>query len=599
MATPAAAGAATPTAANATADAPEPSYAEATSSLERLKPQAALSDLDREEMECQDTDEGDNIIPHDTDTPATRIEQDEDKEEDWQMVLTIRQKKALARAGRKTVGAGSGYDSSSQHLGPPKKPPLKKKKTYKRHRHGKSDLDQESDEEDKIRTLTLQTTPLPNANPLIQGPGPGKPAAPPQGKSASPKLKKHPPLPRLPATDFKIVFRPRGGLDLRPINGGALLPILCAGAEIDYNQARSQDKLRIDPHNNSLTVSTPSKPRMKRYVQLQGLQLNDQQYPMKAYVAAPDNAIKGILYNAVYNQSQEEIFEDLVVLNPSSTFTIADARQLGRTKSILVTFINTTEVPRQLNFYGAVYSCHPFKAKVEACFNCRKPGHRADVCPKERTGLCPRCGIAHPIKPTLKPTINPIFAGLHTQVHTLRWSALHGDQALQGPLRPLRQLKQQHCQIHHPDNTTSESTPCVSTQEFQKLKKSPPIPFKVQKPFENKLPTRPPSKPFGVVPATHRAKRPEHRETGELASATFFARERKRGAQSTVNSPKPRNFRTKTAITGPFKARSLPGNVAASGAAPGTSRRSWILIRLTLARHVTHTQSSYQKEIQY
>ncbi|KAH7942224.1 hypothetical protein HPB49_022204 [Dermacentor silvarum] len=61
-------------------------------------------------------------------------------------------------------------------------------------------------------------------------------------------------------------------------------------------------------------------------------------------------AIKGILYNAVYNQSQEEIFEGLVALNPSRTFTIADARQLGRTKSILVTFINTTEVPRQLNF---------------------------------------------------------------------------------------------------------------------------------------------------------------------------------------------------------------------------------------------------------
>ncbi|KAH7958823.1 hypothetical protein HPB49_005438 [Dermacentor silvarum] len=258
----------------------------------------------------------------------------------------------------------------------------------------------------------LKQAPASDTSALCGSPaGPGKPAALPQGKSASPKLKKHPPLPRLTATDFKIVFRPRGGLDLRPINGGALLPILCAGAEIDYNQVRSQDKLRINPHNNSLTVSTPSESRMKRYVQLQGLQLNDQQYPMKGYVAAPDNAIKGILYNAVYNQSQEEIFEDLVALNPSRTFTMADARQLGRTKSILVTFINTTEVPRQLNFYGAVYSCHPFKAKFEACFNCRKPGHRADVCPKERTGLGPRCGIAHPVKPTPDCTPKCILCG--------------------------------------------------------------------------------------------------------------------------------------------------------------------------------------------
>ncbi|KAH7965103.1 hypothetical protein HPB49_003317 [Dermacentor silvarum] len=121
---------------------------------------------------------------------------------------------------------------------------------------------------------------------------------------------------------------------------------------------------------------------------------------MKAYVASPHNAIKGILYNAIYNQSKEDIFQGLVALNPSCTFTITDELQFGSTKSILVTFINTTQVPRQLNFYGAVYSCRPFEVKVEACVNCRKPGHRADVCPKERTGLCSRCGIAHTIKPT-------------------------------------------------------------------------------------------------------------------------------------------------------------------------------------------------------
>ncbi|KAH7971240.1 hypothetical protein HPB49_020685 [Dermacentor silvarum] len=283
----------------------------------------------------------------------------------------------------------------------------------------------------------LKQAPASDTSALSGSPaGPGKPAAPPQSKSASPKLKKHPPLPRLPATDFKIVFRPRGGLNLRLINGGALLPILCAGEEIDYNQARSQDKLRINPQNNSLT----------------------------------------------------------------------------------------------LNFYGAVYSCHPFKAEVEACFNCPKPGHRADVCPKERTGLCPRCGIAHPIKPTPDCTPKWILCGGAHFTGTRRCKVRFDRSG---------NSSNHTVQIHHPENTTSESTPCVSTREFQKLKKSPPIPFKVQKPFENKLPTRLASKPFGVVPATHRAKRPEHQQTGELASATFFARGRKRGAQSTVSSPKP------------------------------------------------------------
>ncbi|XP_077497876.1 uncharacterized protein LOC144108538 [Amblyomma americanum] len=76
------------------------------------------------------------------------------------------------------------------------------------------------------------------------------------------------------------------------------------------------------------------------------------------------NAVKGILYNAVYYQTQEDIFSDLVALNPRRHFTIADARQLGHTKTISVTFIGTTEVPRQLVFYGTLYTCHPFKAKV-------------------------------------------------------------------------------------------------------------------------------------------------------------------------------------------------------------------------------------------
>ncbi|KAK8772698.1 hypothetical protein V5799_024057 [Amblyomma americanum] len=112
------------------------------------------------------------------------------------------------------------------------------------------------------------------------GASPGKPAQLPQGKSTPPKIKKNAQLPRLTTSDLKIVFRPGGGLDLRPLNGGALLQLLCTGAEIHYAQARSQDKLRINPYNNSLTVSTSSEALMKRYVQLQELRLHDQQYPI-------------------------------------------------------------------------------------------------------------------------------------------------------------------------------------------------------------------------------------------------------------------------------------------------------------------------------
>ncbi|KAH9367484.1 hypothetical protein HPB48_000436 [Haemaphysalis longicornis] len=137
---------------------------------------------------------------------------------------------------------------------------------------------------------------------------------------------------------------------------------------------------------------------MKRYVKLQELQIKDQQHPLRAYVAAPDDAIKGIIYSAVYDQTQEELFEDIINLNKSRDYTTADARQLGKTKSLLITFIGTNEVPREIIFFGSIYTCCPFKAKVETCFNCRRAGHRAGVCPKEKTDLCRRCGEQHPVK---------------------------------------------------------------------------------------------------------------------------------------------------------------------------------------------------------
>ncbi|KAH7941304.1 hypothetical protein HPB49_011914 [Dermacentor silvarum] len=203
------------------------------------------------------------------------------------------------------------------------------------------------------------------------------------------KPKGHAPLPKLPKTDLKIIFQPGGGLCVRQCNGGVLLPLVCAAACIDYNTARQQDKLRLNPFNNSFTISTPAEVRAKRYVAVDSLQLGTLKYPLRAYVATPDDAVRGIVYNALYNQTEEEIIQDLQAMNKSSQYTITDARHLGKTKSILITFINVQALPKQLNFHGTLYVCHPFKAKVEACHNCWRVGHRVDVCPHPKSNRCP------------------------------------------------------------------------------------------------------------------------------------------------------------------------------------------------------------------
>ncbi|KAH7978137.1 hypothetical protein HPB49_004603 [Dermacentor silvarum] len=171
-------------------------------------------------------------------------------------------------------------------------------------------------------------------------------------------LRRHAPLPRLPAEDFKIVFRP-----------------------------------------------TPSEPRARLYLRVSELRLGPTSYPLRAYMAAPDNDLHGIIYNAVDSQTQDEIVQDLQAMIVNTSYAIADARQMGRSQSILITFVGTTTLPSAMVFNCGIYRCHPFRLKAEACTNCWAPGHRADVCTKPKSTLCHRCGQAH--KAVEPPTCVP------------------------------------------------------------------------------------------------------------------------------------------------------------------------------------------------
>ncbi|KAH7953042.1 hypothetical protein HPB49_004005 [Dermacentor silvarum] len=98
------------------------------------------------------------------------------------------------------------------------------------------------------------------------------------------------------------------------------------------------------------------------------------------------------------SHSNQEMLRDLQQRNKGKDFEIAGARRLGQTKSVLIIFVNTTRVPESIDLFGGVVRCYYFKPKIEACFNCRIPGHRVDVCPQEKQELCYRCGQSHPKK---------------------------------------------------------------------------------------------------------------------------------------------------------------------------------------------------------
>ncbi|KAH7958820.1 hypothetical protein HPB49_005435 [Dermacentor silvarum] len=230
------------------------------------------------------------------------------------------------------------------------------------------------------------------------------------------------------------------GLDLRTTTNGALLQILCILDTIDYATARTAGRVRINPYY-SLAVSIPSEPRVRLYLRVSELRLGPTSYPRPAYMAAPDNYLRGIIYNAVDCQTQGKIVEDLQSMNVNTPYAIADACQMGHSISILITFVGTTTLPSAIVFNCGIYRCHPFHPKAEACTNCCVPGHCVDVCIKPKSAICHRCGQAH--KAVEPPACVPcciLCKGAH--VTGSRPSKLRFDQ--NGPSSPPATSKPQH-----------------------------------------------------------------------------------------------------------------------------------------------------------
>ncbi|XP_070389086.1 uncharacterized protein [Dermacentor albipictus] len=196
-------------------------------------------------------------------------------------------------------------------------------------------------------------------------------------------------LAALPAGTIRVVFRPRGGLSLEKIPAPSILQALHSTLSCSVI---GELHIRIHPTNNTFTVATVAEATALALVKIQQITLDGLQYPVAAYIAAPPAAVKGVISRAYWNETPEQILTDLQYRNPDAN--IIAARRMGKTTSILITFASGP-VPHTIKYMCVVHRCTKYQGSPDACTNCRKPGHRYDVCPLPKAGLCPRCGGKH------------------------------------------------------------------------------------------------------------------------------------------------------------------------------------------------------------
>lgn len=151
--------------------------------------------------------------------------------------------------------------------------------------------------------------------------------------------------------------------------------------------------MRIHPTNNTITVSTPDVNHAVAYLKITKVKIADQSCAMAVYATAPNNSVRGIIFNAHSFESDDQIFNELRARNP--TVYIVSTQRLGKTRHFVLTIAGHT-LPKHVRYHAFTLLIFPFRERVEACFNCRQTGHRTDVCPKSKQHNCRQCGESHP-----------------------------------------------------------------------------------------------------------------------------------------------------------------------------------------------------------
>ncbi|KAH7973934.1 hypothetical protein HPB49_007309 [Dermacentor silvarum] len=199
-----------------------------------------------------------------------------------------------------------------------------------------------------------------------------------------------PRLPPLRPSDYKIVFRPRDGLDFSKWQSHRVARAVRQAAHITATESDALT-LRIRNEQNLAVASTPKEELAERIRRITTLQLGGKEYQVYAYVAAPDMSCKGVATGIDSETHPDELMANL----RSPQAPILFARMLGKSTAALITF-DGLEVPRTIYYYGGELLCRPYRPLSQVCSICLKTGHRADICPTPESARCKNCGHENP-----------------------------------------------------------------------------------------------------------------------------------------------------------------------------------------------------------
>ncbi|KAL1460362.1 hypothetical protein MTO96_027532 [Rhipicephalus appendiculatus] len=118
-------------------------------------------------------------------------------------------------------------------------------------------------------------------------------------------------MPPLPHDEIKVIVRPKGGLCIGRVGPTTVAEAIWEAAGFDSDQ-RSADTMCPNMVQNIMVISTPSQENADRYVTVHSITISNQEYEVRAYVAAANATCKGVIRGISLNDDPEIIERKIV-----------------------------------------------------------------------------------------------------------------------------------------------------------------------------------------------------------------------------------------------------------------------------------------------
>ncbi|KAH9373304.1 hypothetical protein HPB48_018357 [Haemaphysalis longicornis] len=224
-----------------------------------------------------------------------------------------------------------------------------------------------------VEATQLQPPLLASNSPVHQV---SQPLAPPRKVSA----------PRLPETDYKVVYRPRDGWRLATWSDRQLTHGLQQASNIPQNIFYQQVTLQVQATENLMVASTPTPACAAALSEVTSIQLGTATYALAPYLKPFPGTVRGVITGLDPGTTTQQL-PDIIA---SPRHRIIHARVLGSSTTAVLTF-EGPHIPFYVNLYGLQTRCRPYHHSIQCCAVCRDVGHRRDVRPNPDVRICPQC----------------------------------------------------------------------------------------------------------------------------------------------------------------------------------------------------------------